>query len=165
MRVPINRNFNLRSVMNIFLLMGNVSNTDYPVSWQLKCCWSPHKHHRQLLFLNERDGNFQFEFCNNIENKFNGGISCITPSVVLHAYIRRSKILLTFTWHQVMHSVFCIVPCVEVPCKGLFLIQKHSEQQGQALVFNHSQIVLDICSISECAIITFIRISLIGQLC
>ena len=38
-----------------------------------------------------------------------------------------------------MHSVFCIVPCVEVECKGLFLIQKHSEEQGQALVFNHSQ--------------------------
>ena len=38
-----------------------------------------------------------------------------------------------------MHSVFCTVPCVEVACKGLFLIQKHSEEQSQALVFNHSQ--------------------------
>ena len=38
-----------------------------------------------------------------------------------------------------MHSVFCIVPCVEVVCKGLFLIQKHNEEQGQALVFNYSQ--------------------------
>ena len=120
MRVPINRNFNLRSVMNIFLLMGNVSNIDYPVSWQLKCCWSPHKPHRQFLFLNEWDGNFQFEFCNNIENKFNGGISCITPFVVLHAYLRRSQILLTFTWQQVMHSVFCMVPRVEVYVKDSF---------------------------------------------
>ena len=38
-----------------------------------------------------------------------------------------------------MHSVFFIVPCVEVACKGLFLIQKHSEEQGQTPVFNHSQ--------------------------
>ena len=38
-----------------------------------------------------------------------------------------------------MHSVFCIVPCVEVACKGLFPLQKHSEELGQALVFNHSQ--------------------------
>ena len=38
-----------------------------------------------------------------------------------------------------MHSLFFIVPCVEVACKGLFLIQKHSEEQDQALVFNHSE--------------------------
>ena len=62
-----------------------------------------------------------------------GGIPCIIPSVVLHIYVRRSQILLTFNRHQMMHSVFCIVPCVVVACKGLFLIQKHSEEQGQAL--------------------------------
>ena len=80
--------------------MGDVSNTDYPVSWQLKCCWSPHQPHRQPLLLNEWGGNFEFEFCNNIENEFIEGIPCITPSVVLHAYLRRSQILLTFNKHQ-----------------------------------------------------------------
>ena len=89
-------------------------------------------------------------------------IPCITPCVVLHAYLRRSQILLTFNGHQVMHSVFCIVSCLEVACKGLFLIQKHSEEQ--ALVFNTPTIVLDICFISECTIIIFILISLISQL-
>ena len=38
-----------------------------------------------------------------------------------------------------MHSVFCIVHCMEVACKGLFLIQNYSEEQIQTLVFNHSQ--------------------------
>ena len=85
--------------------------------------------------------------------------------LLLSSYLRRSQILLTFNKHQVMHSVFCIVPCVEVACKGLFLKQKHSEGQGQALVFNHSQHFLDICFISECIIIIFIPISLISQLC
>ena len=64
---------------------------------------------------------------------------CITPSVALHGFFRRSEILLTFNRQQFMHSVFFIVPCVEVACKGLFFIQKHSEEQGQALVFNHYQ--------------------------
>ena len=103
--------------------MGNFSSTDYPVSWQLKCCWSPYQPHRQPLFLNEWVGYFEFEFCNNIENKFSGGITCITPSVALHAFLRRSEILLTFNRHRVMHTVFFIVPCVEVACKGLFLIK------------------------------------------
>ena len=66
-------------------------------------------------------------------------MQCITPSVALHAFLKRSQILLTFTRHQVMHSVFCIAPCVEVACKRFFLIQKHSEEQGQALVFNYFQ--------------------------
>ena len=38
-----------------------------------------------------------------------------------------------------MHSLFFIVPWVEVACKGLFLTQKHSEEQDQALAFNHSE--------------------------
>ena len=103
--------------------MGNVLNTDYPVSWQLKCCWRSHQPNHQPLFLNERGGNFEFEFCSNIEDKFNVDIPCITPSVALHAYLRRPRILLTFNRHQVMYTVFCIVPCVEVACKGIFLIQ------------------------------------------
>ena len=71
--------------------------------------------------------------------KFNGDMPCITPSVALHAFLRRSQILLTLNRHQMMHNVFCIVACVEVTCKGLFLIQRRSEEQCQALVFNHSQ--------------------------
>ena len=119
--------------------MGNDSNTDYPLSWQLKCCWSPHQPNCQTLFLNEWCGKFEFEFCNNIKNKFNGGRPYITSSVVLHAYLRRSQILLTFHRHQVMRSVFCILLYVEVACKRIFLIQNHSEEQGQALIFNHPQ--------------------------
>ena len=64
-----------------------------------------------------------------------------------------------------MHSVICVVSCVEIVCKGLFLIQKHNEEQGQALAFNHSQHCLDICFISECTTVTFILISLISQPC
>ena len=67
------------------------------------------------------------------------GVYHVLLSVVFHAYLRRSEILLIFNKHQLIHSVFCIVPCVEVACKRLFLIQKHSEEQGQALVFNQSQ--------------------------
>ena len=39
-------------------------------------------------------------------------MQCIIPSVALHAFRRRSEILLTFNRHQVMHRVFFIVPCV-----------------------------------------------------
>ena len=64
---------------------------------------------------------------------------CITPSVVLHVFVRRSQILFTFNRHQVMYSVFPVVSCVVDTCKGLFLIQKGGEEQGQWLVFNNSQ--------------------------
>ena len=57
----------------------------------------------------------------------------------------------------------CLVYCVEVACNGLFLIQKHSEEQVLALVF--VSIVLDIYFISECTIIIFISIFLIRQFC
>ena len=40
---------------------------------------------------------------------------------------------------NITDDVFCILPCVEVTCKGLFLIQQHSKEQGQALVSDHSQ--------------------------
>ena len=62
-------------------------------------------------------------------------MSCITLSVAFYAFLRRSEAL-TSNRHQVVSSVLFIVPCVEVACKGLFLIQK---EQGEALVFNHSQ--------------------------
>ena len=40
----------------------------------------------QPFFLNKRAINFEFESCNNIENKFSVGIPCITRSVALHAF-------------------------------------------------------------------------------
>ena len=40
---------------------------------------------------------------------------------------------------NITDDVFCIFPRVEVICKGLFLIQQHSKEQGQALVSDHSQ--------------------------
>lgn len=40
---------------------------------------------------------------------------------------------------NITDDVFCILPRVEVTCKGLFLIQQHSKEQGQALVSDHSQ--------------------------
>lgn len=44
---------------------------------------------------------------------------------------------------NITDDVFCILPRVEVTCKGLFLIQQHSKEQGQALVSDHSQHYLD----------------------
>ena len=38
-----------------------------------------------------------------------------------------------------MYSIFCILPCVEIGCKRLFLMQKHSNEQDQALFSDHSQ--------------------------
>ena len=93
----------------------------------------------QWIFSNMWGGNFELEFCKNKVYKFNGGGPCITHSFVIHAYLWRSQILLTFSRHQVICRVFCIVPCVEVTCKGLFLIQQHSKEKGQALVSDHSQ--------------------------
>ena len=89
--------------------MGHISNSDYLVSWQPKRRWSPHQHQRQPLFSIESGVNFEFEFCNKIEDKCNGGMSCITYSVILHVYLIRPQILLTFNCLQVMYSVFSIV--------------------------------------------------------
>ena len=52
----------------------------------------------------------------SIEDTFNGDMSCITHSVVLYAYLKKSQTLLTLSRHKVMCSVFSIV---EVACKGL----------------------------------------------
>ena len=38
-----------------------------------------------------------------------------------------------------MHSVFCVVPFIEVACKELFNIQQHSKEKNQAPVSDHSQ--------------------------
>ena len=83
-------------------------------------------------------------------------MSCITHSVVLHACLKRSQILLPFNMHQVMYSIFCIVPYLEVACKGLFFIQ-HSQEQGQTLVSEITiSIVLDLCFVSESIVIALI---------
>ena len=64
-------------------------------------------------------------------------MSCILHFVVFHAYFR--KLLLRFSSHQVIYSAFFIAICAEVACKGIFLIQQHSKEQGQPLVCDHSQ--------------------------
>ena len=51
---------------------------------------------------------------------------CTSHSVILYAYLKRSQILLTISGHQVMHSVFCFVLCVEVGCKGLYIVHPFS---------------------------------------
>ena len=66
--------------MNIFSINGQLFQYLLP-------SWSPYQPYRQPLLLNERGGNCVFEFCNNIENKFSGGLPCITPSVTLHAFL------------------------------------------------------------------------------
>ena len=90
-------------------------------------------------------------------DEFNESMPRITHFVVIHACPRISQILLTLNRQGVMYSVFCIVRCVKVECKGLFFIQQHSNEQVQALVSDHStSVVLDLCFISECTIIIFI---------
>ena len=54
--------------------------------------------------------NFKFKFFKNIEYKFNRYMPCITHSVLLHAYLKRSQILLTLSNHQVICGVFSIFP-------------------------------------------------------
>ena len=68
-------------------------------------------------------------------------------------------------WHQVVRSVLFNVPCVEVACKGLFLIQKHNEEQGEALVFNHSQQCCGHMPHFRVYNYNFIPFSLITQIC
>ena len=64
---------------------------------------------------------------------------CVTYSVALHVYLRRSQILLTFNILQVMYSIFYIVLSIKVAYKGLCLMQQHNKEQDQALVSDHSQ--------------------------
>ena len=75
----------------------------------------------------------------------------IIHSVALHPYLRGFQILLTFSMHQVMFSVFCVVPCVEVVCEEFFLIQHHCKEQSQVSVSDHPFLYL--CFLS---IITFV---------
>ena len=111
--------------------MDNISNSDYSVSLQLKHSWSPHQPHCQPFFSNELGVNFEFEFCNNIWEKFNGVMSYITYSVVLHVHVRwRSQISLAFNRLQAMYSVLSVVLYIEI-YKGLFLTQYHRKEQGK----------------------------------
>ena len=43
-----------------------------------------YKPHPQLFFSGEWGGNFELEFCKTTEDKFNGFMSCISHSVILH---------------------------------------------------------------------------------
>ena len=92
--------------------MGNVFNTDCPVIWHLKHHGNnPHPTDPtpQSLFLNKWGVNSEFKFCQNTDDKVNGGMPCIIQIVVLHIYLKRSQILLTFSKHQLKSSLFCIV--------------------------------------------------------
>ena len=104
-QITVNRNFNLRCVMNL---------------WQLQRNLSPHQPHCQTFFSNNLGLNFEFEFCKNIEDKFNGGMPCITYYVALHVYIRRSQILLTFNRVQMMYSLFLLYLKQKLHIKGSF---------------------------------------------
>ena len=55
-----------------FLVMGNVFYTDYPVLSQLEHSWSSPLTPTQILFLDESNGNFEFGFFKNTQDKFNG---------------------------------------------------------------------------------------------
>ena len=50
-------------------------------------------------------------------------MSCITHFVVLHGILWRSQMLLTFSRHQMMHNVSCVVSYTESTCKGYFAVQ------------------------------------------
>ena len=58
------------------LLMRNISNSDYPVLCQLKQSWSSHQPHHQPFFSKELGINFESQFCDKIEDTFNGGMPC-----------------------------------------------------------------------------------------
>lgn len=63
-------------------------------------------------------------------------MSCNTYSYVLHAFFRKSYILLTFRRYQVMYSVFHIVLCVHVK----YIFSYNNEKKlDLALVSDHIQ--------------------------
>ena len=77
----------------------------------------------QSLFLYEWVGNFEFEFCKNTEDKFNG-ICYVTLILLSFMHISRDD---KFYWHLVGVKwgvvLFALSRCVEVACKELSLIQ------------------------------------------
>ena len=56
-------------------------------------------------------------FQQNMKDRFNAGMSCITEFVFLHAILRSSQMLL------MMYNVSFVVVCAEVTYKGYFVIQ------------------------------------------
>ena len=53
-----------------------------------------------------------------MEDRFIEGMSSISQFVILHAILRRSQIILTFSRPQIMYNVSCVSLCIEVACKG-----------------------------------------------
>ena len=62
-------------------------------------------------------------FQENMEDKFNKGMSCITHFVLIHVILRTSQMLLVFSRHQMMYNVSYVVLCAEVTYKEYFVIQ------------------------------------------
>ena len=99
----------------------------------------PHSLQLKFFLLDESNGNFEFGFFKNTQDKFNG----IWPVlIILLFFIRISRDqkyyrhLVSIKW---CGEYFALSRWVEVACKGLSLIQQHSKKQGQTLVSDHSQ--------------------------
>ena len=76
------------------------------------CCHTFYHRFFELVavFLNGRRYVYRKGKSKNIEYKFNRYMPYITHSVLLHAYLKRSQILLTLSNHQVICGVFSIFP-------------------------------------------------------
>ena len=76
-----------------FLWMGNIFSTNYPVLWNLQHTYpTPHSH-----FSNKRVGNFEFEFCKNTEDGFNGVMHALRILLFFILILKDHK----FYWHLV----------------------------------------------------------------
>ena len=53
-----------------------------------------------------------------MEDRFNESMSFIVHFVILEALLERLQMLLTFSRHQVMYDISCVLSCAEVTCKG-----------------------------------------------
>ena len=94
----------------LFLKLGNIFNTESPIHPTYS-----------VLFLYKQGGNFEFE---NIEDKFNGYMSCITHFVVLHTYLKGSKILLKLSRHQIMMGGVIFIALLPRSCMQRALCHK-----------------------------------------
>lgn len=82
---------------------------------------------------------------------------------VLHAFFRRSRILLTFSRNQVIYSAFSILLLVEGTCKGHCIIQEQSKEPDEGLhTWITPTIALDLCFISKFATIIYVQLFLIS---
>ena len=83
-----------------FPLIDIISNIDYPVFGDLSevvRTTLPHSIPRLLSYLRGWDGYFQCAFYKNMKDAFDEGLPHIAHFVVLHPFLRRPQILLTFT--------------------------------------------------------------------